>query len=71
MYTASSAVSHQDRLGAQRLLVGEQRAGKKALDRGRRAQPFLHLADARAVASLKDTSGARLNDTVTEGNKPV
>ena len=24
-----------------------------------------------AVASLKDTFGARLKDTVTEGNKPV
>ncbi len=36
---------NQQGLGAQRLLVGQQRAGKKALQRGRRAQPLLHLAD--------------------------
>ena len=33
---------HQDRHGAQRLLVSEERSRKKALDRGRCAQLFLH-----------------------------
>ena len=37
---------HQDRHGAQRLLVGQQRARKKALDRGRGAELLLHRLNA-------------------------
>ena len=33
----------QPRLGAQRLLVGQQGSGKKTLQAGRRAETLLHL----------------------------
>ena len=38
----------QNGLGAQRLLVGQQRPGKKSLHGGRSAKTFLHLADAQS-----------------------
>ena len=63
---------HQHGLGARSdCWYASSVPAKKPLDRGRHAEPLLHLSDAQRRLAQARHSGARLNEVVTEGNRPV